>query len=74
MKSIKFLTVVAVFSILFASCTYNREYIKNYNEQTRILKNGFPDIYDLYKQGVIIIESVYLDLDTQKYHVLYRYR
>ena len=39
-----------------------------------IVKTMFPEIYDLYRQGDVIIESVYLDLDTNKYHIEYRYR
>lgn len=74
MRKLKIASLLVVITILFASCTYNREYIKNYADQTRIMKEYFPEIYDLYRQEDVIIESVYLDLDTNKYHVSYRYR
>lgn len=61
-------------AILFASCIYNREYITDYGKETTIVRENFPEIYDLYKQGKVIIESVYIDLDTNRYHVEYRYR
>lgn len=71
MRKIK---LASLFIALFASCMTNRQYISDYNRQMNIVKTMFPEIYDLYRQGDVIIESVYLDLDTNKYHIEYRYR
>ena len=73
MRKIKLASLFIVIA-LFASCMTNRQYISDYNRQMNIAKTMFPEIYDLYRQGDVIIESVYLDLDTNKYHIEYRYR
>ena len=52
----------------------NRQYISDYSSRMNIVKTMFPEIYDLYRQGDVIINSVYLDLDTNKYHIEYEYR
>jgi hypothetical protein len=74
MRRIKIVSLLVAITILFASCIYNHKYITDYSEQTRIAKEYFPEIYNLYRQGDVIIESIYLDLDTGKYHISYRYR
>ena len=73
MRKIKLASLFIVIALL-ASCMTNRQYISDYNRQMNIVKTMFPEIYDLYRQGDVIIESVYLDLDTNKYHIEYRYR
>lgn len=74
MKKSKIILLSMAIAILFASCIYNREYITDYGKKTTIVRENFPEIYDLYKQGKVIIESVYIDMDTNRYHVEYRYR
>lgn len=73
MRKIKLASLFIVIA-LFASCMTNRQYISDYGSRMNIVKTMFPEIYDLYRQGDVIIESVYLDLDTNKYHIEYRYR
>ena len=73
MRKIKLASLFIVIA-LFASCMTNRQYISDYNRQMNIVKTMFPEIYDLYRQGDVIINSVYLDLDTNKYHIEYEYR
>ncbi len=73
MRKIKLASLFIVI-VLFASCMTNRQYISDYGSRMNIVKTMFPEIYDLYRQGDVIIESVYLDLDTNKYHIEYRYR
>ncbi len=73
MRKIKLASLFIVIA-LFASCMTNRQYISDYNRQMYIVKTLFPEFYDLYRQGDVIIESVYLDLDTNEYHIEYRYR
>lgn len=51
----------------------NRDYIRDYDEQMRIAKTYFPELYELYRNGTIIIAEVYLDTKTNKYHILYKY-
>lgn len=72
MKKLKFLSLMII--MLFSACIFNREYITDYSEKMQIAKRHFPEIYQLYQQGSLVIESIYLDKDTNKYHISYRYR
>ena len=60
----------------FSSCVLNRTYISDYREQIRLMKANFPEIYELYRQGDVIITSVYTyEKDGQeRVHIEYRYR
>ena len=73
MRKIKLASLFIVI-VLFASCMTIRQYISDYSSRMNIVKTMFPEIYDLYRQGDVIINSVYLDLDTNKYHIEYEYR
>lgn len=73
MRKIKLASLFIVI-VLFASCMTNRQYISDYSSRMNIVKTMFHEIYDLYRQGDVIINSVYLDLDTNKYHIEYEYR
>ena len=73
MRKIKLASLFIVI-VLFASGMTNRQYISDYSSRMNIVKTMFPEIYDLYRQGDVIINSVYLDLDTNKYHIEYEYR
>lgn len=58
----------------FSSCVSHKIYISDYSEKIRIVKNSFPEIYDLYRKGEVIIESVYRDTKDGKMHIEYYYR
>ena len=78
-----------LFSLTFASCGfmsaltgynfdhYNKVYITDYSEKMATIKLHFPEIYDLYRDGLVIIDEVYEYKDKNgksKIHVGYRYR
>lgn len=54
---------------LFSSCTSlnnilsdrpaNSVVVTDYSEQMRLLRDNFPEIYDLYKEGKVIINDIY---------------
>ena len=73
MKKLIFLLLIV---IGFSSCVLNRTYISDYREQIRLMKANFPEIYELYRQGDVIITSVYTyEKDGQeRVHIEYRYR
>ena len=51
--------------------------VKDYSEQMELLKTNFPEIYELYRQGEVIIDQVYEYRDkngTPKVHVKYHLR
>ncbi len=55
------------------SCATNRVYIKDYSEKIRIVKENFPEVYELYRNGNVMIEDVYINKKDFNYHVNYRY-
>lgn len=73
MKKLKFF-LVPIFCLLFAACALNREYVMDYGEQMRIMRNYFPELYELYQRGAIVVVNVYLDKSDNNYHVTYHYR
>ena len=36
-----------------------RTYIRDYGKQIELVKTNFPEIYDLYRRGSVIIDDVY---------------
>jgi hypothetical protein len=52
--------------------------VKDYSEKMKILKYGFPEVYDLYKSGAVILDEVYTYTDRktgkEKTHISYHYR
>ena len=60
---------------ILSSCAVT--YIRDYRKQMRIIEDNFPEIYDLYCNGDIIINNVYIVKKkdgTETYHVNYHYR
>ena len=51
-------------------------YYRNYSEMMEVLKNHFPELYQMYLNGVIEVTGIYkyVDRDTGviRNHVLYR--
>lgn len=39
-----------------------------------VVQSSFPEIYELYKQGEVIIDDVYYNEKKGSYHISYRYR
>lgn len=38
---------------------YNKEYITNYSEKMEVLRSNFPEIYNLYCNGKVVIDEMY---------------
>ena len=59
---------------ILSSCSVT--YVRDYKEQIELIKTNFPEIYDLYCNGDIIITSVYTYKKdgSKRVHVDYRYR
>ena len=74
MKRKVFLAIA--FSLVFAACALNRHYVTDYTEQMELVRENFPEIYDMYKRGQIIINEVYTyeKEGKERVHVNYRYR
>ena len=83
------ITILFLISLTFASCSfmsaltgyhfdhYDKVYLRDYSAKMESLRINFPEIYDLYKKGLIIINEMYEYKDkdgTPRVHVNYRYR
>jgi hypothetical protein len=62
--------------LLLSSCAVNKVHIKDYGEKMSIVRKHFPEIYDLHRQGTVIINELYeYEKDGEsRYHISYRYR
>ena len=72
----RYLIWITTFCLLFAACALNRHYVTDYGEKMTLVKVNFPEIYDMYKRGQIIINEVYTyEKDGKELvHVNYIYR
>ena len=74
--------LIFVMVILMTSCASmiydNIRVVDDYSEQMSILKYGFPEVYEMHKNGVVIIDKIfyYTDKKTgkEKTHIEYHYR
>lgn len=75
--------VLLLFTCLLMSCAMYNDItnvveVKDYSEKMKILKYGFPEVYDLYKSGAVILDEVYTYTDRktgkEKTHIGYHYR
>ena len=64
------------FVTLFASCAVKRTYVRDYAQQIQLVKDNFPEIYDMYRQGIVVIVNVYTyEKDGKaKVGITYHYR
>ena len=72
----RLILLLSVIVVLTACSVLNRTYVQDYGEQIELVKTHFPEIYDLYRQGSVIIEDVYTYEENGKKRVgvHYRYR
>lgn len=56
----------------------NKVIVRDYGEQMELIKINFPEIYDLYVEGKVIIDKVYTYDDkktgTSRVHISYYYK
>lgn len=54
----------------------NRTYIEDYREKMDLVERNFPEIYQLYREGEVVIDEVYTyERDgSEKVHIDYHYR
>ena len=65
----KKIVLFLMISIIFSSCAemyeMNKIVIKDYNYQMRLLRINFPEMYEQYKNGIIIIDEIYTYTDKK---------
>ncbi len=73
MKKILSLLVMA---ILMSSCLTNKKSIRDYDESMRLVRLHFPEIYQMYCNGAVVITDVYtFERDgKERVGISYRYR
>ena len=61
---------------LFSACAVKKTYVRDYTQQIQLVKENFPEIYDMYRQGTVIIVDVYTyEKDGRsRVGINYRYR
>ncbi len=47
------------FMAILSSCSVHKTYVNDYNQQIRLVKTNFPEVYNLYCRGDVIITDVY---------------
>lgn len=78
----KKLIVIFIIIVTLSSCAslYYKDYrlITDYSERIVLVKDNFPEIYNLYRNGDVIIDEVfkYTDKSTgkERVHISYHYR
>ena len=72
----KRLILLLLFFAVLTSCSVTRTYIRDYGKQIELVKTNFPEIYDLYRRGEVVINDVYTyEKDGhEKVHINYYYR
>lgn len=71
------LLVLCLLLTISTSCQKNRTRVDDYYEQMELIKIHFPEMYNLYRHGHIIIEAVHIsseDNGKEVVHLSYRYR
>lgn len=78
----KKLIVIFIIIVTLSSCAslYYKDYrlITDYSERISLVQDNFPEIYNLYRSGDVIIDEVfeYTDKNTgkERVHISYHYR
>lgn len=70
------LILLFVYILLTTSCLTNKKSFSNYGERMFYAKLYFPELYELYTRGEIIITDVYKyeHKGEEKIGISYRYR
>lgn len=71
--------LILLFSVItiFSSCSViKKTHIRDYSERIELVKTNFPEIYELYRRGEVVINDVYTyEKDGhEKVHINYYYR
>lgn len=62
---------------LLSSCSVIKKTpVRDYRERIELIKTNFPEIYELYRHGEVVIDDVYTYLKdgNEKVHISYHYR
>ena len=71
--------LILLFSVItiFSSCSViKKTHIRDYSERIELIKTNFPEIYELYRRGEVVIIDVYTYENDghEKVHINYYYR
>lgn len=74
--SLLIMSIMQSCSLLEPLIYSNRTYIEDYGEKMDLVERNFPEIYQLFREGEIVIDEVYTyEKDgAEKVHIEYHYR
>lgn len=72
MVIMKRILLLIIMACVLNGCAIN--YIRDYSEKMRVVQTHFPEIYELYKEGEVMIKDVYYNEKKGRYHISYEYR
>ncbi len=56
----KNLILMLILCASLTSCSsIKKTYVKDYNEKIELTRRKFPELYELYRQGALVIDAVY---------------
>ena len=76
----KKILILIVLALLLSSCAIFRpgfRFVTDYSERMEILQRNFPEIYNLYRNGDVVLVEMYEYTDKNGHpqvHIEYHYR
>lgn len=81
MKMLKKILAILISALMLCSCAYMfyRDYkpVNDYSSQMELLQKKFPEVYNLYRNGDIVLDEMFEYTDENgvpKVHISYHYR
>ena len=79
MKMLKKILVILISALMLCSCAmFYRDYklVNDYSSQMELLQKNFPEVYNLYRNGDIVLDEMFEYTDKNgipKVHISYHY-
>lgn len=55
----KVIILLSAIAMLSSCSTMKRTYIRDYANQMELIKTNFPEVYELYHRGEVVIDNLY---------------
>lgn len=72
----KKLILLVLFIVVLASCGVQKTHVRDYGKRIELVKTNFPEIYELFCHGSVVIDDVYTyEKDgKERVNIKYHYR
>ena len=81
MKMLKKILVILISALMLCSCASmfytDYKHVNDYSRQMELLQENFPEVYNLYRNGDIILNEMFVYTDENgepRVHISYHYR